>query len=43
MLYFSSGYYFTDGSIDELRIYDMGLSATEIMNRYNQTKARYGL
>jgi hypothetical protein len=31
----------TDGSLDEVRIYNRGLSADEIMTRYNQTKGRY--
>ena len=39
--YNSSLYKLTDGSLDEVRIYNRGLSADEILNRYNQTKSRY--
>jgi len=31
----------TDGSLDEVRIYNRGLSASEIASIYNQTKGRY--
>jgi hypothetical protein len=31
----------TDGSLDEVRIYNRGLSADEVMGRYNKTKGRY--
>jgi hypothetical protein len=37
----STAYKLTDGSLDEVRIYNRGLSAIEIMNRYNKTKSRY--
>jgi hypothetical protein len=30
-----------DGSLDEVRIYNRGLSAEEIMSIYNQTKGKY--
>jgi hypothetical protein len=31
----------TDGSLDEVRIYNRGLSAEEVMAIYNQTKSNY--
>jgi hypothetical protein len=31
----------TDGSLDEVRIYNRGLSAEEIAGRYNSTRGRY--
>jgi hypothetical protein len=31
----------TDGSLDEVRIYNRGLSAEEVMSIYNQTKGKY--
>jgi len=31
----------TDGSLDEVRIYNRGLSAQEISQIYNQTKGKY--
>jgi len=31
----------TDGSLDEVRIYNRGLSAEEVMAIYNQTKGKY--
>jgi hypothetical protein len=31
----------TDGSLDEVRIYNRGSSAEEAMGRYNKTKGRY--
>jgi hypothetical protein len=37
----SATYKLTDGSLDEVRIYNRGLNANEILNRYNQTKSRY--
>ncbi len=30
-----------DGSLDEVRIYNRGLSADEVMSRYNKTRGRY--
>jgi hypothetical protein len=35
------GYPLTDGSLDEVRIYNRGLSADEVAAIYNQTKGRY--
>jgi len=34
-------YNLTDGSLDEVRIYNRGLSAEEIGARYNSTRGRY--
>ncbi|MDD4784805.1 MAG: LamG domain-containing protein [Candidatus Pacebacteria bacterium] len=31
----------TDGSLDDVRIYNRGLSAEEIFTLYNQTKEKY--
>jgi hypothetical protein len=31
----------TDGSLDEVRIYNRGLSAEEVAAIYNQTKGKY--
>jgi hypothetical protein len=31
----------TDGSLDEVRIYNRGLSADEVAGRYNSTRGRY--
>jgi len=31
----------TDGSLDEVRIYNRGLGADEVAARYNSTKGRY--
>ena len=39
--YDSGNYKLTDGSLDEVRIYNRGLSAEEVMARYNQTQGRY--
>jgi len=39
--YSSSSTKLKDGSLDEVRIYNRGLSDAEIMNRYNQTRSRY--
>jgi hypothetical protein len=39
--YNTSQYKLTDGSFDEVRIYNRGLSAEEIMERYNKTSNRY--
>jgi hypothetical protein len=39
--YSSSSSRLTDGSLDEVRIYNRGLSAEEIMAIYNQTKGKY--
>ena len=33
----------TDGSLDEVRIYNRGLSVDEIAQHYNSTKAKFGL
>ena len=38
-----SNYKITDGSLDEVRIYNRELSADEISAQYNNTKYRYGL
>jgi hypothetical protein len=35
------GYKLTDGFLDEVRIYNRGLSAEEVMAIYNQTKSNY--
>jgi hypothetical protein len=37
----TNSYILTDGSLDEVRIYNRGLSAEEIMAIYNQTKGKY--
>jgi len=34
-------YKLTDGSLDEVRIYNRGLSAEEVAARYNSTRGRY--
>jgi len=34
-------YKLTDGSLDEVRIYNRGLSAEEVGARYNNTRGRY--
>jgi hypothetical protein len=39
--YATSGYNIVDGSLDEVRIYNRGLSAEEIATIYNQTKGKY--
>ena len=39
--YNSSNYKITDGSLDEVRIYNRGLSADEITEIYNKTKNKY--
>jgi len=39
--YNSANYRLTDGSLDEVRIYNRGLSAQEIAQIYNQTKGKY--
>jgi hypothetical protein len=31
----------TDGSLDEVRIYNRALGDDEVMTRYNQTRGRY--
>jgi hypothetical protein len=36
-----NNYKITDGSLDEVRIYNRGLSAEEIATIYNQTKGEY--
>jgi hypothetical protein len=33
----------TDGSLDEVRIYNRGLSAEEVAQHYNSTKSKFGL
>jgi len=33
----------TDGSLDEVRIYNRGLSAEEISAQYTSTKGKFGL
>jgi hypothetical protein len=33
----------TDGSLDEVRIYNRGLSADEVSQHYNFSKAKFGL
>jgi hypothetical protein len=38
----TGSYRFTDGSLDEVRIYSRGLGADEISAQYNITKSRYG-
>jgi hypothetical protein len=38
---YGANYYLTDGSLDEVRIYNRGLSAEEISAIYNQTKGKY--
>ena len=37
----SAGNGIIDGSIDEVRIYNRGLSADEVAARYNSTRGRY--
>ena len=39
--YSPSSYRLTDGSLDEVRIYNRGLSAEEVAVRYNSTRGRY--
>jgi len=39
--YFSGAHRFTDGSLDDVKIYNRGLSASEIASIYNQTKGKY--
>jgi hypothetical protein len=39
--YNTASYRFTDGSLDEVRIYNRGLSAEEVAAIYNQTKGEY--
>jgi len=39
--YNSSGGKLTDGSLDEVRIYNRGLGADEVAARYNSTRGRY--
>jgi hypothetical protein len=41
--YASSTQGIVDGSLDEVRIYNRGLSAEEISQHYNSTKAKFGL
>jgi len=40
--YGSTQYKLTDGSLDEVRIYNRGLSAEEISAQYTNTRSRYG-
>gem|GEM_PF-624144 len=37
----STNYKLTDGSLDEVRIYNRGLGADEVAARYNSTRGRY--
>lgn len=39
--YGSASHRLTDGSLDEVKIYNRGLSASEIASIYNQTKGKY--
>jgi hypothetical protein len=39
--YGSTSHRITDGSLDEVKIYNRGLSASEIASIYNQTKGKY--
>ena len=39
--YDTSAHKLTDGSLDEVRIYNRGLSADEIVEIYNKTKSKY--
>jgi hypothetical protein len=39
--YNSTQHRLTDGSLDEVRIYNRGLSAEEVAAIYNQTKGKY--
>jgi hypothetical protein len=41
--YSSTQYPLTDGSLDEVRIYNRGLSAEEISAQYTITKGKFGL
>lgn len=41
--YNTAVYKLTDGSLDDVKIYNRGLSASEIAQIYNQTKSKYGL
>jgi len=38
-----AGYNITDGSLDEVRIYNRGLSAEEVSAHYTITKGKFGL
>lgn len=38
----SGAYRIADGSLDEVRIYNRGLSAEEVSSIYNATKSKYG-
>jgi hypothetical protein len=39
--YAAGTYRLTDGSLDDVKIYNRGLSAEEIASIYNQTKSKY--
>jgi hypothetical protein len=41
--YNTASYKITDGSLDEVRIYNRGLSAEEISAQYTSTKGKFGL
>jgi len=41
--YDTTNYRLTDGSLDDVYIYNRALSANEIAQIYNQTKSKYGL
>jgi hypothetical protein len=41
--YSTGSYKLADGSLDEIRIYNRGLSDEEIFQHYNSTKAKFGL
>ncbi len=40
--YNATAFQLTDGSLDEVRIYNRGLSAEEVSSIYNATKSKYG-
>jgi hypothetical protein len=40
---YSTQWYLTDGSLDEVRIYNRGLSVEEISAQYTSTKGKFGL
>jgi energy-converting hydrogenase Eha subunit F len=41
--YGSTAYSIVDGSLDEVRIYNRGLSAEEVSQHYTSTKGKFGL
>jgi len=41
--YSTGSYFLTDGSLDEVRIYNRGLSEEEVSAHYTITKGKFGL